>query len=166
MSFGSLPGADVRGVVAVVDLLLEDDVRQRVPLRPGLQREDEQIIRTSDVSVPAAVEVAHRRIRHRPIAVSDHEVDRVEPSETPGLGTVLIDRDRQREDLSGTHEFRRRYDILGLDVVKGSELVVRPPAAPVGAPFTKLADGIDPWVLGDFDDGPLSGHSSRSRTLS
>ena len=89
---------DVGRVVAVVDLAVEDDVGQRVPLGARLQRQDEQVVGAADVPVAAAVEVAHGRPRHGAIAVADHEVDRVEAAEAAGLRPALVDRDGQRDD--------------------------------------------------------------------
>ena len=67
--------ADVGRVVAVVDMPVEHDVPEGVPLRPGLQRQDQQIVRAPDPAIATAVEVTHRRAGRCGVAVADHQVD-------------------------------------------------------------------------------------------
>ena len=140
--------------------------RQGVPLGARLQGQDQQIVGAPDVSVAAAVEVAHDRARHRGVAVADHQVDRVEAPEAAGLRPAVTHRDGQREDPSRLHQASRGQHVTGLDVIERPELVVGAPATPVRAALGERTDGVDVGLGGDQDVRREGAHSSRIRTRS
>jgi len=80
-----------RGVEPIVDLALEDDVTQGVPLRTALQRHDDDVIGRSDIAILAAVEVTRHRVGECIVAVPGHQVDRIEPTEATGLWSGLVE---------------------------------------------------------------------------
>ena len=123
--------AHLRRVVAVVDLAVEDDVAEGVPLRARLQGQDEQVVGAPDVPVAAAVEVAHGRAGQGGVPVADHQVDRVEPTEAAGLRA----RCRRpgwpaRRRVPIADKRGRGGDVGGLDVVERARAGRRGPSVP------------------------------------
>src|SRR5437016_13972843 len=69
-------------------------------------------------------------------AGSQHRVHRVDAAERRvlalrALRPVLVEVERERDDLALAHQARRGDDVLGLRVVERADLVVRPPSSPV-----------------------------------
>src|SRR5207247_11345599 len=63
--------------------------------------------------------------------LSEHRVDRIEALARAALPAVAIERNSEREHLTGRREPARRRDPLRRDVVQRADLVVRSPLAPV-----------------------------------
>src|SRR5215471_11585187 len=96
--------------------------------------------------------------RHRVGACRQHGVDRVPAAaEQPGLGTFAIERDTEPEHLAGFDQGCRLHNIFRPNVIKGADLVVLAPAAPVLEPLGSFRDrlsadrdvheGPSPWNL-------------------
>ena len=116
---------DVVGFVAVVHLAPVQDVGERVPLRGALQRHGHRIVGVLDVGQVVLGADTHVA------AVLQHEVDRVEAPERPGLRPVVVERNGKRKDLALFDEAGRIHDLLRGDVVERPELIVVAPPAPV-----------------------------------
>jgi hypothetical protein len=117
---------DERGRIAVPHLVAEEHVRQRIPLRGGLSRQIDGVIR---VAQPRRhIMLAGHGIGAR----RQHLVQRVPASaEKATLRPVLIQIETEPEDLALPHQFGGVDDVLGRDVVQDAKLVVGAPLAPV-----------------------------------
>ena len=143
---GEAARVDQLGVVAVVGLVLVEDVAERIPMRRALHAEVQRVVGVADL-VP--VLLAGDGVG----AGREHLVDRIEAAaEQAGLRAVAVERNAEREHLAGADQARRLDDVLGRDVVERPDLVVLAPAAPV------------PKLLGRFPDRLLPDldiHASR-----
>ena len=116
---------DQLGVVAVVGLVLVEDVAERVPVGGALHAQHQRVVGVADL-VP--VLLAGDGVG----AGREHLVDRVEAAaEQAGLRAVAVERNAEREHLAGADQARGLDDVLGRDVVERADLVVLAPAAPV-----------------------------------
>ncbi len=137
-------GIDQLGVVAVVGLVLVEDVAERVPMRRALDAEHERVVGVADL-VP--VLLAGDGVS----AGRQHLVDRVEAAaEQSGLRAFAVERNAEREHLAGADQARRLDDVLGRNVIERADLVFLAPAAPV----RKLLGGF-------FDRLPAYGNVHR-----
>ena len=90
---------DAARVVAVVHLVVEEDVAERVPVRRGLHRHVDGVV--GEAQLVGLVEAAGDGVG----AGREHGVDRVPaPAEEAALRTLLVQRDAHGEDLALAHE--------------------------------------------------------------
>src|SRR5262249_45431419 len=118
-------GVDQLGIVAVVGLVLVEDVPERVPMRRALDAQVQRVVRISDLVpvLPAGDGVGPGR---------EHLMDRVvASSEQAGLRPVAGEGDSECEFLAGADEACGPDDVLGRHVVERADLVVLAPAPPV-----------------------------------
>ena len=118
-------GIDELGIVAVVGLVLVEDVPERIPVRGALHAQVEGVIGIADLVpvLPPGNGVGAGR---------EHLVDRIEAAaEQAGLRAVAVERDAEREHLAGADQACGVDDVLGHDMVERADLVVLAPAAPV-----------------------------------
>ena len=138
---GEAARVDQLGVVAVIGLVLVEDVAERVPMRGALHAQHQRVVGVADL-VP--VLLAGDGVG----AGGEHLVDRVEAAaEQAVLRAVAVERDAEREHLAGADQARRLDDVLGRDVVERADLVVLAPAAPVG----QLLRGLGDRLFADLD---------------
>ena len=129
-------GVDQLGVVAVVGLVLVEDVAERVPVGGALHAQHQRVVGVADLVpvLPAGDGVGAGR---------QHLVDRIEAAaEQAGLRAVAVERNAEREHLAGADQARGLDDVLGRDVVERADLVVLAPAAPVRSFFGGLLDRL------------------------
>ena len=132
---------DQLGVVAVIGLVLVEDVAERVPVGGALHAQHQGVVGVADL-VP--VLLAGDGVG----AGRQHLVDRVEAAaEQPGLRPGLVERDAEREHLAGADQARRLDDVLGGDLVERADLVILAPATPV----RELLGGFRDRFLADLD---------------
>ena len=116
---------DQLGVMAVIGLVLVEDVAERVPMGGALNAQIERVVGVADL-VP--VLLAGDGVG----AGGEHLVDRVEaPAEQAGLRAVAVERDAEREHLAGADQARGVHDVLRRDVIERADLVVLAPPSPV-----------------------------------
>ena len=128
---------DVARGIPVVELVVVEDVRERVPLRRALERHH-------DVVVGVAEPAGHVVLR---LARRGHEVQRVLADPAAGLRAELVERDAEVEHLARAHETRRRDQPLRRDQVGGAALVVGSPPSPVAQPLTDSPEVVHPRTL-------------------
>ena len=129
---------DQLGVVAVIGLVLVEDVAERVPMRRALHAEIQRVVGVADL-VP--VLLAGDGVG----AGREHLVDRVEAAaEQAGLRAVAVERNAEREHLAGADQARRLDDVLGRDVVERPDLVFLAPAAPIPELLGRFLDRLLP----------------------
>ena len=122
---GEAARVDQLGVVAVIGLVLVEDVAERVPMRRALHAQHQRVVGVTDL-VP--VLLAGDGVG----AGRQHLVDRVEAAaEQAVLRAGLVERDAEREHLAGPDQARGLDDVLRRDVIERADLVVLAPAAPV-----------------------------------
>ena len=124
------------GIVAVVGLVLVEDVPERVPVGGALHAQIESIVGVANLVpiLPAGDGIG---------AGCEHLVDGVEASsKQPGLRTVAVERDAQREHLAGADQARGLDDVLRGDVIEGADLIILAPAAPVGKLLRRLGNRL------------------------
>ena len=93
------------GVVAVVGLVLVEDVAERVPVRRALHAEHQRVVGIAQL-VP--VLLAGERIG----AGREHLVDRIEaPAEQAGLRAGAVERNAEREHLAGLDQLAGFDDV-------------------------------------------------------
>ena len=132
---------DQLGVVAVVALVLVEDVAERVPVGRALHAQVQRVVGVADL-VP--VLLAGDGVG----AGRQHLVDRIEAAaEQAGLRAVAVERNAEREHLAGLDQLRGVDDVLGRDVVERADVVVLAPAAPV----RELLRGFFDRLLADLD---------------
>ena len=141
-------GVDQLGVVAVVGLVLVEDVAERIPVGGALHAQIERVVGVADL-VP--VLLAGDGVG----AGREHLVDRIEAAaEQAGLRAVAVERDAEREHLAGADQARGLDDVLGRDVIERADLVVLAPAAPVlellGGFLDRLSAHLDVHRLVSF----------------
>ena len=138
---GEAAAVDQLGVMAVVALVLEEDVPERVPVRRALHAQHDGVVGVADL-VP--VLLAGDRVG----AGRQHLVDRIEAAaEQAGLRPRAIERNAERERLALLDELGRGDDVLGLQQVQRADLVFLAPAAPVRQLLRRFLDGLE----ADFD---------------
>ena len=134
-------GVDQLGVMAVVGLVLIEDVAERVPVGGALHAQHQRVVGVADL-VP--VLLAGDGVG----AGRKHLVDRIEAAaEQPGLRAFAVERDAEREHLAGADQAGGPDDVFGRDVVERADLVVLAPAAPV----RELLGGFLDRLLADLD---------------
>ena len=132
---------DQLGVVAVVGLVLVEDVAERVPVRGALHAQHQRVVGVADL-VP--VLLAGDGVG----AGGEHLVDRVEAAaEQAGLRAGAVERNAEREHLAGADQVRGLDDVFRRDVIERADLIVLAPAAPV----RKFLRGLGDRFLADFD---------------
>ena len=115
---------DQLGVVAVVGLVLVEDVAERIPVRRAL---DAQVERVVGIAQLAGVLAACNSIG----AGCQHLVDRIEAAaEQARLGPLAVEGDAECEGLAALDQLGGGDDVLGLDVVERARVVVGSPLAP------------------------------------
>src|SRR5262249_11839097 len=105
-------GIDELGVVAVVGLVLVEDMPERIPVRRPLNAQVQRVVGVADLVpvLPAGDGVGAGR---------QHLVDRIEaPSEQAGLRAIAVEWDAERKHLAGADQTSGLDDILGPDVVE------------------------------------------------
>ena len=128
---------DVARGIAVVELVVVEDVRERVPLRRALQRHHDVVVGVAEAAGHVVLRLARR----------GHEVQRVLADAAAGLRAELVERDAEVEHLARAHEPRRRDHPLGRDQVGGAALVVGAPPSPVAQPLTDRPEVVHPRTL-------------------
>src|SRR5262252_6760263 len=134
-------GVDELGVIAVVGLVLVEDVPERIPVSCPLHAQIQRVVGVADFVpvLPAGDGVGTGR---------QHLVDRIEaPSEQAGLRAVAVERDAERKHLAGADQTGGLDDILGPDVVERADLIILAPAAPILELLRSLGDRL----LAHFD---------------
>src|SRR5215813_9166217 len=134
-------GIDQLGVIAVIGLVLVEDVPERIPVSRPLHAQIQRVVGIADLVpiLPAGDGIGAGR---------QHLVDRIEaPSEQAGLRAVAVERDAERKHLAGADQTSGLDDILGPDVVERADLVVLAPAAPILELLRSLGDRL----LAHFD---------------
>src|SRR5499427_857377 len=118
-------GVDELGVVAVVGLVLVEDVPERIPVRSPLHAQVQRVVGVADlVPVLSAGDGVG--------AGRQHLMDRIEASSKQArLRAVAVERDAEREHLAGADQTSRLDDILRPDLVERADLVVLAPAPPI-----------------------------------
>src|SRR5437879_4060812 len=109
-------GSHLAAVVAVPHRVLVEDVAQAVPLRAALQRHHHHVVGGADAAM----------VEHAGVGVgagSQQRVHRVDAAERRvlalrALRAVLVEVERERDDLALAHQARRGDDVLGLRVVE------------------------------------------------
>ena len=122
-------GGDLAAVVAVPHGVLVEHMAQAVPLRAALQGHHDHVVRGADAAV-----VEHTRIGVG--ARAQHRVHRVDPAHRGvlalrALGAVVVEVEREGDDLPLFHQSRRGDDVLGPRVVQRADFIVGTPLAPV-----------------------------------
>ena len=118
-------GVDELGVVAVVSLVLVENVPERIPVGGALHTQIEGVVGVANL-VP--VLAAGNGVG----AGREHLVDGIEaPAEQAGLRPVAVERDAEREHLAPADQAGRLDDILWPHVIERADLVVLAPAPPV-----------------------------------
>src|SRR6266478_4786638 len=118
-------GVDELGVIAVVGLVLVEDVPERIPVSGPLHAQVQRVVGVADLVpvLPAGDGVGAGR---------QHLMDRIEASsEQAGLRAVAVERDAERKHLAGADQTSGLDDILRPDVVERADLVVLAPAPPI-----------------------------------
>src|SRR5262252_3971251 len=134
-------GVDELGVIAVVGLVLVEDVPERIPVSCPLHAQIQRVVGVADLVpvLPAGDGVGAGR---------QHLMDRIEaPSEQAGLRAVAVERDAERKHSAGADQTRGLEDILGRDVVERADVVVLAPAAPI----LELLRSLGNRLLAHFD---------------
>src|SRR6516162_1494006 len=134
-------GVDELGVIAVVGLVLVEDVPERIPVSGPLHAQIQRVVGVADLVpvLPTGDGVGAGR---------QHLVDRIEaPSEQAGLRTVAVERDAERKHLAGADQTSGLDDILGRDVVERADVVVLAPAPPI----LELLRSLGNRLLAHFD---------------
>src|SRR5215831_12993714 len=134
-------GVDELGVIAVVGLVLVEDVPERIPVSGPLHAQVQRVIGVADLVpiLPTGDGVGAGR---------QHLVDRVEASsEQARLRAVAVERDAERKYLAGADQTSGLDDILRPDVVEGAGLVVLAPAPPILQLLRRLGNRL----LAHFD---------------
>ncbi len=127
---------DQLGVVAIIGLVLIEDMAERVPMRGALHTKDERVVGVANL-VP--VLLAGDCIG----AGGQHLVDGIEAAaEQTVLRPVAVERDAERENLAGADQACGLDDILGPHVVERADLVIFPPAAPVVELLARFGDRL------------------------
>ena len=129
--------------IPVVELVVVEDVRERVPLRRGLQRHHHVVVGVAKTAGHVFLRAPGR----------GHEVQRVLPDPAAGLRAELVERDAEIENLARAHEARRRHHAVGCDQVGGAALVVGAPTSPVAQPFTHRPEVVHPRTLPNSPTG-------------
>jgi hypothetical protein len=116
-------------IVTVPHGVFEEDVAEPVPLRSALERHGHHVIGRANA---ALVEDAGIGVG----AGADHGVDGIAAAHRGiialrPLRAGMVEIQRQRDHLSLSHQRGGSHDIFGTRVVKGADLVVRSPFAPV-----------------------------------
>ena len=133
---GKAARVDQLGVVAVIGLVLVEDVAERVPMRGALHAQHERVVGVADL-VP--VLLAGDGVG----AGGQHLVDRVEAAaEQAVLRPGAVERDAEREHLAGADQACGLGNVLRRDVVERADLVVLAPAAPVRQLLGGLGDRL------------------------
>ena len=99
-------GVDQLGVVAVIGLVLVEDVTERVPMRGALHAQHQRVVGVADLVpvLPPGDGVGAGR---------QHLVDRIEAAaEQTGLRPVGVERNAERKHLAGADEARGFDDVL------------------------------------------------------
>ena len=148
-------GIDQLGVVAVIGLVLVEDVAERIPMRGALHAQHQRVVGVADL-VPVLP------LGDRVGAGRQHLVDRIEAAaEQAVLRPVGVERNAEREDLAGADQACRLDDVLRRDLIERADLVVLAPAAPVLELFRRLGDGLSSDL--DVHRNSLSPAVERSR---
>src|SRR5262245_18583183 len=129
-------GVDELGVVAVIGLVLIEDMPERVPVGGALHTEIERIVGVADLVpvLPTGDGVG---------AGGEHLVDRIEAAaEQTGLRAVAVERDAECEHLASADQAGGLDDVLGAHVVERADLVVLAPAAPVLELLRRFGDRL------------------------
>ena len=136
---GVLPGAIAvhkTGIVAVPHPVAVEDMPEGIPLGPALQRQRDHVVGIAKLSL---VLVA----RHSVCPSGGHGVDRVEAvAPKAALRTLVIEIERQREDLALSDQPGGGDDVLGGDEIQRTDLIVRTPTPPVLAPLGGIANDL------------------------
>src|SRR5258705_10493618 len=127
---------------AIVEVILVVDVRERVPLRGGLQRHDDDVVvEPHRVALEVSGQLTGSRVlqplravleqRSRVASVDGHHVQRVLPEVERTLRPRRTEVHPERKHLAVLYETARLDDLLGRDEVQRPELVGVAPTAPV-----------------------------------
>jgi len=137
-------GVDQLRVVAVIGLVLIEDVTERVPVGCALHAQVQGVVGITDLVpvLPAGDGVGPG---------GEHLMDRVEAAaEQAGLWAIAVERNAEREHLAGMDQLAGRDDVFRRHVIERADLVFLAPAAPV----RKLLGGF-------FDRLPAYGNVHR-----
>src|SRR5262249_6650857 len=132
---------DQLGVVAVIGLVLVEDVAERVPVGGALYAQHERVVGVADLVpvLPFGDGVGAGR---------KHLVDRVEAAaEEAGLRTGAVERNAERKHLAGADQARGLDDVFRPHVIERADLVVLAPPAPV----LELVGGLLDRLSSDLD---------------
>ena len=127
-------GIDQLGIMAVIGLVLIEDVAERVPVRRALHAQHQRVVGIADLVpvLPFGDGVGAGR---------QHLMDRIEAAaEQPVLRPIGIERNAQRENLAGADQARGLDDILRGNVIERAAVIVLAPAAPVLELLRRLGD--------------------------
>ena len=127
---------DQLGVVAVIGLVLVEDVAERVPMRGALHAQHQRVVGVAKLVpvLPAGDGVG---------AGGQHLVDRIEAAaEQAGLRPGAVERNAEREHLAAADQACRLDDVFRRDVVEGADVVVFAPAPPVAELLGSLVDRL------------------------
>lgn len=127
---------DLGSRVAVVHLLITEDVRQRVPLSSALQEQEQTVVRVAPAQ--AVVLAAGGMVG----AGGDHLVHRVDPAEGAGLRPVGVERQLQREHRAAPDQGGRPPGFIRSDMIEGAALVAGSPPSPVAKPTVVVLQNI------------------------
>ena len=141
---------DVARGIPVVELVVVEDVRERVPLRRALQRHHHVVVGVAEPAGHVVLRFARR----------GHEVHRVLPDPAAGLRAELVERDAEVEHLARAHEARRRDQPLRRDQVGGAALVVGSPPSPVAQPLTDSPEVVHPRTLSRTEPASAAARST------
>ena len=133
-------GIDELGVVAVVGLLLVEDVPERIPVGGALHAQVQRVVGVADLVpvLPAGHGVGAGR---------EHLMDRIEAAaEQAGLRAVAVERDAERKHFAGADQTGCLHDVLGRDLIERADLIVLAPTAPVAELLRGLRDRLPPHL--------------------
>ncbi len=133
---------DELGVVAVIGLVLVEDVAERIPVRGALHAKVQRVVGVADL-VP--VLLAGDGVG----AGREHLVDRIEaPAEQSGLRAFAVERNAEREHLAARESALPGVDdVFRRHMVERADLVVLAPAAPVGQFFEASSIASGPTLI-------------------
>ena len=116
---------DELGIVAVIGLVLVEDMAERVPMRGALHAQHQRVVGVADLVpvLPFGDCIGAGR---------QHLVDRIEAAaEQAVLRARGVERNAKRKNLAGADQARRVDDVLRRDLVERADLVVLAPAPPI-----------------------------------
>ena len=116
---------DIARAAAVPGHAVVEDVAEAVPLGRALERHGDDVVRSADAVREALVAALGVD------AGVGHRVHRVRAAAPPLLGSVRVERLRQRDDPALAHERGRVDPLRRVDEVERAEDVVLTPAPPV-----------------------------------